>query len=142
MKYIAEFDEYSDTNKFLDELFNEDCAFNWQCATPKDAQNTTCGSPINITDTNQDGYAEETYLKSLIADISEKLMTISGKVNMLPDTQSRDSFFTKGELISRIIGVSNTLDSILTEFGSIETAGSLNTTIISGDIALAAPSMF
>lgn len=139
MRYIPEFDDYSDTNKFLDELFKEDCAFDWQC---EKQPTMTCNSPMNITDTNPEGKAEETYLKSLAADISEKIGIIVDKVGSLPDSQSRDNFFTKAELISRMISISNNLDSIISEFGSIETANNLNTTIISGDIALGVPAMF
>lgn len=139
MRYIPEFDDYSDTNKFLDDLFKEDCAFNWQCEKPS---NTTCNSPLNITDTNPEGAAEETYLKALANDISEKIGTIINKSGLLPDSQSRDNFFTKSELISRMINISNTLDGILNEFGSIETANNLNTAIVGGDITLAVPAMF
>lgn len=139
MRYIPEFDDYSDTNKFLDDLFKEDCAFNWQCEKPL---NTTCNSPLNITDTNPEGVAEETYLKALANDISEKIGTIISKSGLLPDSQSRDNFFTKSELISRMINISNTLDGILNEFGSIETANNLNTAIVGGDITLAVPAMF
>lgn len=138
MRYIPEFDDYSETNKFLDDLFKEDCAFDWQCTTP----NNTCNAPSNITDTNPEGVAEETYLKSLAADISEKIAAIIEKMPSLPDAQSRDSFFTKAELISRMISISNSLDSIISEFSSVETANNLNTTIVSGDISLGIPSMF
>ena len=139
MRYIPEFDDYSDTNRFLDDLFKEDCAFDWQCEKPA---TTTCNSPLNITDTNPDGAAEETYLKALANDISEKIGTIISKTSSLPDSQSRDNFFTKAELISRMISVSNTLDGILSEFGSIETANNLNTAIVGGDVTLAIPAMF
>ena len=85
---------------------------------------------------------EETYLKALASDISEKIGIIISKAASLPDSQSRDNFFTKAELISRMINVSNTLDSILNEFGSIETANNLNTAIVGGDVSLAIPAMF
>lgn len=138
MQYKAEFDMFSDTNKFLDELFREDCAFDWQCNTPE--ENKTCNNPNNIVDANREGMAEEAYLKSLISDISEKLSNILAMVGKLPDSQTKGTFFTKGDLISRIIGVSNTLDGITNDFASVEAANGLNTAIISGDITF--PAMF
>ena len=132
MRYKAEYDEYSETNKFLDDLFEEDCEFGWSCEQPQPP------TARNITVVSQEGQAEETYLKSLIEEIGEKLAEIVDKASSLPDDRGRGVFLTKEDLISRIISINNTVDTLLNDMEEISNS-TATTTIIGGTLPFTTP---
>lgn len=125
MRYMPEFDEYSETNKFLDEIFEEDCTFGWECQAPQ----TATDNALNITVVKKEGEAEKTYLMSLAEEIAEKLSEIVDKFDEIPTEKDRSNFFNKSELISRVISVSNSIDGIIQDIESCSTASGLNKTI-------------
>lgn len=133
------YSEYTETDKFLDELFAEDAEFGWACEKPCDGH-----SIANITVTKPEGAAEVTYIKSLVSELSEKLMEIVDKVDSLPDERDRGYTFTKEECISRLISVSNSIDSILEEIDASgpTITGNSSMTIIGGGIPMGSPAMF
>lgn len=133
---MPEFDEYSETNKFLDELFEEDRTFGWECEAPQ----TTTNNALNITVVKKEGEAEKTYLMSLAEEIAEKLSEVIEKFDEIPDEKDRSNFFNKSELISRVISLSNSIDGIIQDIESSSTASDLNKTI--AVIGGAAPAMF
>lgn len=117
--------EYSETDKFLDELFREDAEIAWSCEGPHDSMQPS----MNITVVKPEGEAEKTYLQSLISEISEKLSKLLEICENLPTDRDRGVYFTKEELISRMISISNQIDSIIidAESASSENAGSIIT---------------
>lgn len=125
--------EYTETDKFLDDLFAEDCSFEW-CSEVQPAE-TQC--------TGNSG-PEDAYIASLSKEMSEKLSQILTASSSLSCDRDRSGQLTKEELISRLIGVSNTLDCIINEIEAESTANNMNNVaIIGGDIALGSiPSMF
>lgn len=131
--------EYTDTDKFLDELFAEDAEFGWQCEKPCDGHNIA-----NITVIKQEGEAEITYIKSLVSELSEKLTEIVDSVDGLPDERDRGYSFTKEECISRLISISNLIDGILEEVkaANISIPDNSSATIIGGGIPMGVPTMF
>lgn len=135
MRYMPEFDENSETNKFLDELFEEDCTFGWECEAPQ----TSTNNALNITVVKKEGEAEKTYLASLAEEIGEKLCEIIDKFDNVSDEKT-SCYGGKSEIISRVISLSNSLDGILEDIESSSTASSLNKaiTVIGG----AGPVMF
>jgi hypothetical protein len=135
MRYMPEFDEYSETNKFLDELFEEDCTFGWECEAPQASTNNA----LNITVVKKEGEAEKTYLASLAEEIGEKLCEIIDKFDNVSDEKT-SCYGGKSEIISRVISISNSLDGILSDIESSSTASNLNNTI--AVIGGAAPAMF
>ena len=136
MRYMPEFDENSETNKFLDELFEEDCTFGWECEAPQ----TSTNNALNITVVKKEGEAERSYLMSLAEEIAEKLSEVIDKFDEIPDEKDRSNFFNKSELISRVISLSNSIDGIIQDIESSSTASNLNNTI--AVIGGAAPAMF
>lgn len=136
MRYKAEFDDYSETNKFLDELFEEDCEFGWSCEQPQPK------SPHNITVVQPEGSAEETYLKTLAEEMGEKIMEILDKASTLPTERDRGQFLTKEELVARLISISNSLDMLLCDMEDASGAGFAGTTTIIGGTLPLAPKMF
>lgn len=135
MRYMPEFDENSETNKFLDELFEEDCTFGWECEAPQ----TSTNNALNITVVKKEGEAEKTYLMSLAEEIGEKLCEIIDKFDTVSEEKT-SSYGGKSEIISRVINISNSIDSILNDIESSSTASNLNNTI--AVIGGAAPAMF
>lgn len=136
MRYKAEYDEYSETNKFLDDLFEEDCEFGWSCEQPQTA------SPHNITVVQAEGSAEETYLKTLAEEMGEKIMEVLDKASGLPTERDRGQFLTKEELVSRLISISNSLDMLLCDIEDASGAGMAGTTTIIGGTLPLSPKMF
>lgn len=132
---MPEFDENSETNKFLDELFEEDCTFGWECEAPQ----TSTNNALNITVVKKEGEAEKTYLMSLAEEIGEKLCEIIDKFDTVSD-EGTSCYGGKSDIISRVISVSNSLDGILKDIESSSTASNLNNTI--AVIGGAAPAMF
>ena len=131
------YSEYTDTDKFLDELFAEDAEIGWSCEKPCDTHNA-----MNITVVKPEGEAELTYIKSLIEEIAEKLMEITDKASTLPDEKKREAYsITKEDLVSRLISVSNSVDGILLDIEESSTAGNLNAsmTIIGGAVPMGQP---
>ena len=129
MRYKPEYDEYSETNKFLDELFREDCEFGWGTETP--SENGTLSITVLGNDDEEDSSAEKEYLRSLGNDIVEKITSIIDDVDKLPDEKDRGVYMNKEDLISRLISISNSLDGIKSEMD--ESSGStIKTTIIGG----------
>ena len=135
MRYMPEFDEYSETNKFLDEIFEEDCTFGWECEAPQ----TATKNALNITVVKKEGEAEKTYLMSLAEEIAEKLSEIIDKFDNI-DEEKMSCGGGKADIISRVISVSNSIDSILDEIESSSTASGLNKTV--AIIGGGAPAMF
>lgn len=109
MRKKAAYNEFSETDKFLDDLFRENCEFDWVVAAPQ----TSVDTAQNIISVNPEGQAEENYLKELVADIGEKLTEIINYAKTLPDKKGRNSFFTKEELISRVISINTMVDEII-----------------------------
>ena len=135
MRYMPEFDENSETNKFLDELFEEDCTFGWECEAPQ----TSTNNALNITVVKKEGEAEKTYLMSLAEEIGEKLCEIIDKFDTVSEEKA-SCYGGKSEIISRVINISNSIDSILKDIESSSTASNLNNTI--AVIGGATPAMF
>lgn len=133
------YSEYTDTDKFLDELFAENAEFGWQCEKPCDGHNIA-----NITVVKQEGEAEVTYIKSLVSELSEKLMEIVDSVDGLPDERDRGYTLTKEECISRLISVSNSIDGILEEIKAANPSisGNSSVAIIGGGVPMGIPAMF
>lgn len=130
MRY-SNYREYSETDKFIDDLFKEDAEISWSCDGPQDSMEPS----MNITVVKQEGEAEKTYLKSLISEISEKLSEILEACETLPSERDRNTYFTKEELISRMISLSNQLDGILMDVESVSAANTMNgMSIVSGTV--------
>lgn len=108
MRYKPEYDEYSETNKFLDELFQEECEIGWQSNAPQ----TDTHNALNITVVKQDGQAEEQYLQELASEMGQKISEILDKAAALPTERDRGMHLTKEELVSRMIAISNSLDML------------------------------
>lgn len=109
MRYKAEYDEFSETNKFLDELFQEDCEIGWEAEQPQ----TNTNNALNITVVKQEGEAEMTYLAQLASEMGQKITEILDKADSLPTDRDRGITLTKEELVSRLIGISNSLDMLI-----------------------------
>lgn len=136
MRYKAEYDEYSETNKFLDELFKEDCEFGWSC----DRSECDSDTAQNIVSIQPEGSAEETYIKTLASEMGEKITEILHKAKNLPEERDRGVFLTKEELVSRLISISNSLDTLLNEMEDCCATG-VTTTVIGGALPMG-PKMF
>ena len=136
MRYKAEYDEYSETNKFLDELFQEDCELDWAC---NQSQNCT-DTAQNIVTVYSKNSAEESYVNSLAQEMGEKITKIIDKASNLPEERDRNIYLTKEDLISRLINISNSLDSLLNEIEEV-TDNNFTTTIINGTLPIG-PKMF
>lgn len=138
MRY-TDYDEYSETDKFLDKLFREDAEFGWSCEKPQDGMEPS----MNITVVKQDGEAEITYIKSIISEFNEKFSEILDKCESLPDERMSHTYsFTKNELISRLISMSNQLDDILVDmdqYSAVPTSGNVTTAIIGGGMPIGEP---
>lgn len=117
MRYKAEYDEFSETNKFLDELFQEECEIGWETQHPQ----TDTNNALNITVVKQEGEAEMTYLAQLASEMGQKISEILDKADALPTERDRGVFLTKEELVSRLIGISNSLDMLICDIE--ETSG-------------------
>jgi hypothetical protein len=131
------YSDYNETDKFLDELFAEDAEIGWSCEKPCDGHNA-----MNITVVKQEGEAELTYIKSLISELSEKLMEISDKAASLPDEKKREAYsITKEDVVSRLISVNNSIDAILLDIEESSVAGNMNAsmTIIGGGFPMGSP---
>lgn len=126
MRYKAEFDENSETNKFLDDLFREDCEIGWNCKTPQ------MNDMFNIDIVKSSDDAEDNYLYSLAGELVEKISEITTNAEQLPDERDKGILLTKEELISRMISISNQLDSIAKEIKEIVQPNGTITTIIGG----------
>lgn len=133
----TDYDDYNETDKFLDELFSEDAEFGWSCESPENDMEPS----LNITVVKGEGEAEKTYIKSIISDFSEKLSEILEKCDSLPDERKAHTFsFTKNELISRLISMNNQLDDIIADMETYSGNGmSSTTTIIGGTLPMGQP---
>lgn len=136
------YSDYSETDKFLDELFAEDAELGWACPRPNHENKS--GVTMTIVKGVNNNSPEEQYATALSEEISEKLQEI---INFIPslDDESQDTFITKQSVIQRLIDVLNNLNSISKDFESIQTANNLNNmasapmdTIVNG----AVPMMF
>lgn len=109
--YLPEYDEYSETNKFLDMLFKEDQAFEWSCTTPQ--EQTAASSQIIVS--QQQLSPEDEYLASLVEEIKQKLDSLLGAAKNLDqnNVSTGGCIFDKEEVISRLISLHNTLDTII-----------------------------
>ena len=131
------YSEYTETDKFLDELFAEDAEIGWSCEKPCDGHNA-----MNITVVKPEGEAELTYIKSLIEEIAEKLMEVADKASSLPDDKKRECYcITKEDLISRLISVNNSIDGINLDIDEASTASNMNASvaIIGGGFPMGQP---
>lgn len=131
------YSEYTETDKFLDELFSEDAEIGWSCEKPCDGHNA-----MNVTVVKQEGEAELTYIKSLVQELAEKLMEISDVATSLPDEKQRECYnITKEDLISRLIGINNSLDGIMSDIESAAVSDNMNKSIaiIGGGIPMGQP---
>lgn len=108
MRYKAEYDEYSETNKFLDDLFREDCEFGWAAEAPQ----TATHNALNITVVKPEGHAEELYLHQLAEEMAQKLSEILDMADALPTEHDGGVYLTKDELVARMISISNSLDGL------------------------------
>lgn len=123
------YEDYNEMDKFLDNLFREDASFEWSCEHPHDEMSPS----MNITVVKKEGEAEVTYIKSIISEFSEKFNEILDKCESLPDERQAHTFsFTKSELISRLISMSNQLDDIISDIDTHSTGSTTTTTIIGG----------
>lgn len=109
MRYKPEYDDFSETNKFLDELFQEECEIGWEAQQPQ----TDTNNALNITVVKQEGEAEMTYLAQLASEMGQKISEILDKADYLPTDRDRGILLTKEELVSRLIGISNSLDMLI-----------------------------
>ena len=138
MRY-TDYDDYSETDKFLDKLFKEDAEFGWSCERPHDDMEPS----MNITVVKQDGEAEITYIKSIISEFNEKFSEILDKCESLPDERKAHTYsFTKNELISRLISMSNQLDDIIVDidqYAGTSMSGNITTAIIGSGIPTTQP---
>lgn len=131
------YSEYTETDKFLDELFSEDAEIGWSCEKPCDDHKL-----VQVKVVKQEGEAELSYIKSLVEELSEKLMEIADNAASLPDEKERECYnITKEDLISRLISVNNNLDGIILDIESADTANSMNNsmTIIGGGVPMGQP---
>ena len=128
MRYKPEYDEYSETNKFLDELFQEDCEIGWT----SDAPQTSTNNALDITVVKQDGQAEEEYLQELASEMAQKISEILDKATALPTERDRGIHLTKEELVSRMISISNSLDMIKCDIEDATSCAQNSGVIVSG----------
>lgn len=127
MRYKPEYDDFSETNKFLDEIFREECEIGWSSDCPQNDSHNA----LNVTVVKPEGAAEKTYIASLVSEISEKLAEILDIVDDLPNEKDRSVLLTKEDLISRLISVSNTLDFLKQDAEEASNKG-VTTAIIGG----------
>lgn len=123
------YSEYSETDRFLDELFAEDAELGWSCDGPQQQQD---GMTIVISQEDNSNGPEVQYVRSLAEEIKEKLDEIANNIGTLTDSEDTGSFFTKEHAVQRMIDISNSVNSLLKEFDSNKTAASLNTGTLPG----------
>jgi hypothetical protein len=118
------YSDYTETDKFLDELFAEDAELGWSCEDPTHEHKS--GVTVTVVKGMNDNSPEEQYAVSLAEEINEKLQEIVDFIPSLSDESSRDSFLTKQNVIQRLIDTLNSVNSIIKEFESSRTANKLN----------------
>lgn len=116
------YSEYSETDRFLDELFAEDAEFGWACDKPQHED----GMTIVVSQEDNSDEPEVQYVKSLVEEIKEKLDEVANSIGTLSDDADTGSFFTKEHAVQRVIDISNSVNSLLKEFDSNKTAANLN----------------
>lgn len=126
------YSEYSETDRFLDELFAEDAELGWSCDSPQHQQQD--GMTIVISQEDDSNGPEVQYVRSLTEEIKEKLDEIANNIGTLSDDADTGSFFTKEHAVQRMIDISNSVSSLLKEFDSNKTAVSLNTGTLPGPV--------
>lgn len=127
--------ERSDVDKFLDDLFAENAEIGWQCDEP--SHQNQSGVSITVVK-DAESSAEETYMRSLIEEIVEKLEEIAENLPHVEGDRTQYGM-SRQDVISRVISINNTADSILREMEPCKIANNLNTTAIIGGTI---PTMF
>ena len=138
------YSDYTETDKFLDDLFAEDAELGWSCEDP--THENQSGVTVTVVNGVNDNGPEEQYATSLVEEISEKLQEVVAAIPNLNDDRDCGYFTTKESIIQRLIDTLNSVNCMLKDLESSRTAGVLNndapTAPINAVIGGRFPSMF
>lgn len=138
--HYSDYSDYSDTDRFLDELFAEDAELGWSCNGPQNQ-----GGVSIVIAQDEDNSPESQYIKSLVAEIKENLDEIANNIGSIGDNEDTGCYFTKENVVQRVIEVSNSVNSILKEFEQHNTTITVGNASGPGPMAVIGggfPSMF
>jgi hypothetical protein len=121
------YSDYTETDKFLDDLFAEDAELGWSCEDP--THENKSGVTVTVVKGVEEGGPEQEYAASLVEEISEKLREVVDVIPTLEGDCDRGYFTTKESIIQRLIDTLNTVNGMLKDVESSRTAGALNSTL-------------
>lgn len=121
------YSDYTETDKFLDDLFAEDAELGWSCEDP--THENKSGVTVTVVKGVEEGGPEQEYAASLVEEINEKLHEVVDAIPTLEEDRDRGYFTTKESIIQRLIDTLNTVNSMLKDVESSRTAGALNSTL-------------
>lgn len=137
------YSDYTETDKFLDDLFAEDAELGWSCEDP--THENKSGVTVTVVKGVEEGGPEQEYAASLVEEISEKLHEVVDAIPTLEEDRDRGYFTTKESIIQRLIDTLNTVNSMVKDVESSRTADTLNSTLpgpINAVIGGGFPTMF
>lgn len=121
------YSDYTETDKFLDDLFAEDAELGWACEDP--THENRSGVTVTVVKGMDESGPEEEYASSLVEEISEKLREVVAAIPTLEGDCDRGYFTTKESIIQRLIDTLNSVNGMIKDVESSRTAGALNATL-------------
>lgn len=121
------YSDYTETDKFLDDLFAEDAELGWSCEDP--THENKSGVSVTVVKAVNDNGPEQEYAASLVEEISEKLQEVVAAIPTLEGDCDRGYFTTKESIIQRLIDTLNSVNGMIKDVESSRTAGALNATL-------------
>lgn len=121
------YSDYTETDKFLDDLFAEDAELGWSCEDP--THENKSGVTVTVVKGVEESGPEQEYAASLVEEISEKLHDVVDAIPTLEEDRDRGYFTTKESIIQRLIDTLNSVNGMLKDVESSRTANTLNGTL-------------
>lgn len=121
------YSDYTETDKFLDDLFAEDAELGWSCEDPTHEHQS--GVTVTVVKGVNDGGPEQEYATALVEEINEKLHEVVEAIPTLEGDSDRGYFTTKESIIQRLIDMLNSVNGMIKDVESSRTAGALNATL-------------
>ena len=121
------YSDYTETDKFLDDLFAEDAELGWSCEDP--THENKSGVTVTVVKGVEESGPEQEYAASLVEEISEKLHEVVDAIPTLEEDRDRGYFTTKESIIQRLIDTLNSVNGMLKDVESSRTANTLNGTL-------------
>lgn len=121
------YSDYTETDKFLDDLFAEDAELGWSYEDP--THENKSGVTVTVVKGAEEGGPEQEYAASLVEEISEKLQEVVDAIPTLEGDCDRGYFTTKESIIQRLIDTLNNVNGMLKDVESSRTADTLNSTL-------------